>query len=586
MTGSPTDIFGVNFIRDLIAVWMRQDKLSAKAYVIPRTQATSARSSAFRHSWPSMTFPASLHRLSTVQCCNFNSYAYSFHRQLKHVDSEHTPTLDVLLSAGAIFDQLIDHSATSDYSTFSQRVQVNTMFYKPGGPLFIIQGDESSEMLCMEQFEFARWAPEFGAALMSIEHRYFGRSLPFGNNSYTTENFRFLTLDNVMSDSVAIVDWWRTNVTNGAGKDSPVIVFGGSYGGSLSTFFRINHPETFFGAVASAGVVRAFLPVTDDPDRFNRYGLLSQYWLDHAPDAAMKVQQGFQQLQAMVDAGDSTGIAQAMAVCTPPKTEEGDAFFRALAGIFDSLLVADAQFIGPVFNITGFPWDVVANRTLAAPSPLAAVNETINTFCHSQIATSGCFEWPQQCDDSTGTELAPFAYIKCSYLNFDPGDVAPGTIFAATAPFDSTPTCQQMFNITPPTRTELFAKYHFDEATIRNTTRMIHSQGGADPVQGIAPDESWFQLAPTDPDTPRYVYADFAAHTQDLITSLLPGNDDSSLLRARNALDLFNPRANRVSSCVWRDCEARANVDTTASVLERLSNSWKPIVIYLRRKSY
>ncbi|KAJ7348303.1 peptidase S28, partial [Mycena albidolilacea] len=220
-----------------------------------------------------------------------------------------------------LFDQSIDHSAASEKVTFSQRVQVNNTYYKPGGPLFILHtmlgGCQAFGLL----FYFARWAP----ALVVIEHHYFGKSQLFGNDSYTNENMRFLTLDNVMSDTVAVVDWWRTNVTKSNGKNSPVIVFGGgvyrhmvvclltrligSYGGSLATFLRINHPYTFFGAVASAGPVRAFLPVTDDSDRFNRYGLVSQYWLDHAPDAAAKVRDGFKQLQEMVDAGNFVSLS-------------------------------------------------------------------------------------------------------------------------------------------------------------------------------------------------------------------------------------------------------------------------------------
>ncbi|KAJ6568688.1 serine carboxypeptidase S28-domain-containing protein [Mycena capillaripes] len=428
------------------------------------------------------------------------------------------------------FYQLIDHSASSDNSNFAQRVQLNTAFYKPGEPLFILQGDESSDMSCVQGFEFARWAPEVGAALMVIEHRYFGKSQPFGNDSYTNENMRFLTLDNVMSDTVAVVDWWRTNVTNGSGKDSPVVVFGGSYGGSLTTFLRINHSEIFFGAVASAGPVRAFLPVTNDPDRFNRYGL---YWLDHAPDAAARVRDGFQQLQEMVDAGNSTEIAQAITVCNPPAKQDRDAFLRSMAAIFGLILQVNAEYLGPVFNLTGFPFDVIANRTLSAASPLAAVNETVNAFCRPLIAADGCFDWTLQCGASIGAQDLPFEYLKCSYFNFDQGEVAAGTIFAATSPYDSTPSCQQRFNVTPPTRTELFAKYHFDEATIRNTTRVIYSQGGVDPVSGLAPDESWFRLAPTDPNAQRYVYADYATHTQDLIVSF-PGNDDPSLLRVRD----------------------------------------------------
>ncbi|KAJ7924724.1 serine carboxypeptidase S28-domain-containing protein, partial [Mycena leptocephala] len=382
-----------------------------------------------------------------------------------------------------LFDQLIDHSATSDKSTFPQRVQVNTTFYKPGGPLFILQGDESSDMSCAEDFEFTRWAPELGAALMVIEHRYFGKSQPFGNDSYTNENMRFLTLDNFMSDAVAVVDWWRTNLTNGTGMDSPVVVFGSSYGGFLTTVLRINHPETFFGALASAGPVRAFLPVTNDTDRFNRYGLVSQYWMDHAPDAALKVRDGFKELQEMVDAGNSTEIAQAIAVCNPPAKKDRDSFLRNMAGIFGLLLQSNTQYLGPLFNVTGFPFDAIANRTLGAPSPLAAVNQTVNAFCRQLIATDGCFDWTLRCGAALGAQDLPFQYLKCSYLNVDQGEVAPGTIFAATASYDPTPTCQQRFNITPPTRAELFAKYHFDEATIRNTTRVIYSQGGVVSLQ-------------------------------------------------------------------------------------------------------
>ncbi|KAJ7693146.1 serine carboxypeptidase S28-domain-containing protein [Mycena rosella] len=430
------------------------------------------------------------------------------------------------------FDQLINHSAASDHSNFAQRVQVNNTFYKPGGPLFMFQGDDSS-ISCQELFEFGRRAPEFGAALMTIEHRYFGKSLPYGNSTYnTTENMRFLTLDNVISDTITVVDWWRANVTES--KNAPVIVFGGSYSATLATILRINHPSTFFGAVASAGPVRGFLPVTNDPDRFNRFDLVSQYWMDHAPDAAAKVKEGFEQLQEMVDAGKSAEIAGSIAACNPPNKEERDDFLRGMASLFGLMLEANMQYVGPTFNITGFPWDVVANRTLAASSPLAAVNETINTYCHVEIAKNGCFDWTTLCAESIGAQAFPWAYLRCSYLNFDTGDAAPGTIFAATNPYESKAYCQQTFNLTPPTRTELFAKYHFDEATIRNTTRVSYSQGGVDPVRGLAPDQSWFEVAPTDPNAPRYVYADYATHTQDLLSSLIPGNDDPSLLRVRD----------------------------------------------------
>ncbi|KAJ6529243.1 hypothetical protein B0H19DRAFT_1274288 [Mycena capillaripes] len=90
--------------------------------------------------------------------------------QLNSSDSEE---FHLLFPPEQWFDQLINHGS-SDKSTFAHRVQVNNVFYKPRGPLFIIQGAESSNMLCSGTFKLARWAPELAAALLSIGHRYFG----------------------------------------------------------------------------------------------------------------------------------------------------------------------------------------------------------------------------------------------------------------------------------------------------------------------------------------------------------------------------------------------------------------------------
>ncbi len=60
-----------------------------------------------------------------------------------------------------------------------------------------------------------------------LEHRYFGESLPFRNNSFTAKNLRYFTLENVMADAVSFVDFVRTNVI--AAAHSKVIVVGGTY---------------------------------------------------------------------------------------------------------------------------------------------------------------------------------------------------------------------------------------------------------------------------------------------------------------------------------------------------------------------
>ena len=58
-----------------------------------------------------------------------------------------------------------------------------------------------------------------------LEHRYFGESLPFGNDSYTPDNLKHFMLDSVMQDAVYFMDFIKKNVTGAA--NSKAIVAGG-----------------------------------------------------------------------------------------------------------------------------------------------------------------------------------------------------------------------------------------------------------------------------------------------------------------------------------------------------------------------
>ncbi|KZV94778.1 hypothetical protein EXIGLDRAFT_834749 [Exidia glandulosa HHB12029] len=429
--------------------------------------------------------------------------------------------------AAQFFDQRVDHSGHST-RTFKHKYQANAQFFRAGGPLLVIQGGEAGTMLCTEQMEIFNWAQEMNGALLSVEHRYFGESLPFGNDSYTNENLRHLTLDNIMSDTISLVDWYKKTIN---ATDSKVIVVGGSYSGFLSMVLRINHPETFYGAISAAGPARAFLPFTDsNTERFNRYTLASNTWVEQSPEAASIVQQGFKQLASLVDSGKSDKIKDVFPLCNTPSKSERDDFLRNIAGIYGILLESNAAYLNPLFNTTGTPLETAINRTIAASSPLAALNETTAILCASQLATQGCWKWETQCTDGIGVQFTPWDYIRCNHQNFGM-DVTPGTIFAPTLrPFDSTPHCRDTFNVTPPTRDELIAKYHFSEKDIRKTTRVIYSEAGWDPVRGFSVAPEWFPITP-DTNAPRYMFIDGASHTQDTIRTM-PG-DSPALVNAR-----------------------------------------------------
>ncbi len=117
------------------------------------------------------------------------------------------------------------------------------------------------------------FAQELNGLAVSLEHRYFGESLPFGANvSWTNEKLKYLTLDNVMADAVTFINFLKETIPGT--EKSKVITASGSYGGFLATAFRQNHPDTFLASIASAGPVRGF-GNDSDPDSYNWWNYVS-----------------------------------------------------------------------------------------------------------------------------------------------------------------------------------------------------------------------------------------------------------------------------------------------------------------------
>jgi len=98
------------------------------------------------------------------------------------------------------------------------------------------------------------WAPDFGALLIFAEHRYYGKSipLPFKNN---VKNLQYLSTEQAMADYAHLI--FKLKEELGA-RDSPVIGFGGSYGGMLSSWMRMKYPAALTGSVAGSAPIWAF----------------------------------------------------------------------------------------------------------------------------------------------------------------------------------------------------------------------------------------------------------------------------------------------------------------------------------------
>ncbi|KAK5241288.1 hypothetical protein LTS06_012156, partial [Exophiala xenobiotica] len=215
------------------------------------------------------------------------------------------------------FTQSIDHFGQHN-GTFRQKYNMVTDFFKPGGPIFFYQGEEQTYLDCVDTSIAYTWAKETNGIAVTLEHRYFGGSAPFGASDPTKqlEEYAYLTLDNVMADGVAFMDHIKQNITGA--QDSKVIVLSGSYGGFLSTMYRQNHPEAIYGAIASAPPVEAISNNSHSQNYWNWNIWLNNVYQDRSALASSRIKNAIRTLEQRFESGNLTSLKDELGLCYIP----------------------------------------------------------------------------------------------------------------------------------------------------------------------------------------------------------------------------------------------------------------------------
>lgn len=149
------------------------------------------------------------------------------------------------------YQQLIDHSNVQ-LGTFTQRYYVDESFStSKDSPVFYYICGESECTQRSLTGAVRTLAQKYHAKLIALEHRYYGKSLPFAKLS--TDNLKYLTTESALQDlaqfqkDMSIQNQWT-------GK---WIAFGASYPGSLAAYYRMKYPQLVSGALASSAPVMA-----------------------------------------------------------------------------------------------------------------------------------------------------------------------------------------------------------------------------------------------------------------------------------------------------------------------------------------
>jgi len=251
------------------------------------------------------------------------------------------------------YEQQLDHfSYGHESKTFPQKYLINDEHWnRTGGPIFFYAGNEGAIELFADNSGFMfDIAPEFQAMLLFAEHRYYGSSMPFGNQSYSHKQYyQFQGSMQALADYAELLTSIRKTI-QGA-EHSPIIVFGGSYGGMLAAWMRIKYPHVVEGAIAASAPVAQFTGLTPCED-FGK--LVTEVFRNASQDCADIIRHSWKAVDDVTATDEGKAwLADAWKLCDPVKTPSDIVALKTyLMNVWTNLAMANypyaANFLAPL----------------------------------------------------------------------------------------------------------------------------------------------------------------------------------------------------------------------------------------------
>ncbi|KAH0575457.1 Serine carboxypeptidase [Spironucleus salmonicida] len=186
------------------------------------------------------------------------------------------------------FMQKLDHFNHQNDTHFEQRYFINDQHFKKNGPLVIMIGGEGeiSKSFVTEPYSSYYFAQQLNGLLISLEHRFYGKSGP----EFTNQDIVYLNSQQTIADYSKFIPFIKEkyNITK-------VVVMGGSYPGSLAAYLRAKLPHLVDAALSSSGPVKAQF-------NYTQYLIHAQQQLErYKPECTQGLQSAYIQVETLLN---------------------------------------------------------------------------------------------------------------------------------------------------------------------------------------------------------------------------------------------------------------------------------------------
>ncbi|KAF8034745.1 hypothetical protein BT93_C0911 [Corymbia citriodora subsp. variegata] len=226
------------------------------------------------------------------------------------------------------YNQTLDHFnyRPESYTAFNQRYVVNSKYWggaDSGAPIFAFLGAEAPIDGDVANAGFLTDnAAEFRALLVYIEHRFYGESIPYGitlKKALDDADTRgYFSSAQALADYAEILIHLKQKLK---AERSPIIVFGGSYGGMLASWFRLKYPHVALGALASSAPILYFDNIVPQ-DAF--FSVVAKGFLESSPSCHRTIRRSWEEIDRV--ASEPHGLrklSSAFKTCRPLRSSSG-----------------------------------------------------------------------------------------------------------------------------------------------------------------------------------------------------------------------------------------------------------------------